>query len=172
MTVSPFEGSISPRSKGADTALRQSVGTTNAATLPLQDGRDNPFNQVVNGLGSAARMQARELRGDSAAHTSGQSSVNRRIEDPSYTSSVKNREPYRTYDERRDTQSFREADLGKEPYQSRLGRELSERIQAEKRTESDSARTKVPMSARDGERKDNHHHSLRDFSRSASQGRR
>ena len=90
------------------------------------------------------------------------SSVNRRIEDPSYASSIKkggHRESFRAFDERRDSEQ--------QPYASKLGRELSERMESERRREYQTA-SKVPQSARDGERVDRKHSSLRDFSRSRS----
>ena len=101
-------GSYERMPKDDEGALMQrgSAGTASTATL-RQDGRDNPFNQVVNGLGSASRIKASDHRIPDTAQASGISSVNRRIEDPSYASSIKkggHRESYRAFDEPRDSE--------------------------------------------------------------------
>lgn len=112
MTASPFR-SVSP--KGKDTSNQQdvvnkfgqSMGTTSAASL-RQDGRDNPFNQVVHVASSASRRENRNDYTPVAGETvSGCSSAIRRMNEPSYFSNIKEnnsqaQDAYRTYDPRRD----------------------------------------------------------------------
>lgn len=99
MTAEPFR-SVSPKGKASSTnnldannltKFGQSMGTTSAASR--QDGRDNPFNQVVHvaaaDRGSASRRgeYTPNVNADNVSHCS--SSAVRRINEPSYFSNVK-----------------------------------------------------------------------------------
>ena len=106
MKASPFR-SVSPKGRQATnqnevTKFGQSMGTTSAAS----HGRDNPFNQVVHVAGSASRHNPNQMEYTPVAgETSGCSSAIRKINEPSYFSSVKEantKDAYRTYDNRRD----------------------------------------------------------------------
>lgn len=140
------------------TKFAQSAGTTSAASLRQDDGRRDPFNQVVHGIGSASRVKQSELR----IGASGCSSPRRA--EPSLFSSVKEnnkREAYRSYNEEGSAKGWRDEAV-KQPLLSKYGRELSEKMETD-RLREDSA-NKIPQSAREGHRNSNH--SLRDFSRS------
>ena len=141
MTAEPFR-SVSPKGKAVSnlegtnnlTKFGQSMGTTSAASI-RQDGRDNPFNQVVHVVGSASRhggVETTPAARDNAV--SACSSAIRKINEPSYFSNIKEtngKDAYRTYDNRRDENEaenddrISRSDLTKEPFQSAYGRELS-----------------------------------------------
>ena len=198
MKASPFR-SISPKSRGVNdttavTKFGQSHNTTSAASLH-RDGRDNPFNQVVHvsardgGGDSTSRTAHAAIRRDDTSNAeliSGCSSAARPphhggANDPSYFSSFKEGaappKEYRTFDGRTGASGDRlsREELSKQPYQSKYGRELSERMEAESRRASEPYGVRVPQSAREsgGEKRYNHagHQSLRDFSRSKSPAR-
>lgn len=169
MSASPFR-SLSPKSRDVNNG--KSMGTTSAASL-RNDGRDNPFNQVVHVNGEMSHCS---------------SAVRKNTSNDRYFNSVKDTQSkeateYRTFDHRtapmdgKDT-AFSKSDLTKQPFQSRYGRELSERMESEqmmRRIES-SASKQVPQSARDYHR-EVENHSLRNFSgspnrRTGSEGRK
>ena len=120
----------------------------------------------MHGISSAQRSKQGEY---GLIENSNCSSVARRINDPSYFSSVKDlnqKDTYRTYDGKRDQPT--NVTQEQEPYSSKYGRELSERLKGENRR-VDGSDSKVPQSAREGNRHASH--TLRDFSRSGSRGR-
>ena len=71
-------------------------------------------------------------------------SASRRVEEPQYFSNIKdaaNREVFRTYDNRNDNSEDRRisrSDLAK-PYLSQYGRELSEKMETERRAEKNAS---------------------------------
>ena len=154
MTAEPFR-SVSPKGKAVSSAhdggnnltkFGQSMGTTSAASI-RQEGRDNPFNQVVHVVGSASRSKGGpgEYTPNANDNVSHCSSAVRRINDPSYFSNMKdntaNNKEYRTYDNRRDENEedrITRSDLAKQPFQSAYGRELSEQMEAQRRINAGS----------------------------------
>ena len=124
MTAEPFR-SISPKGKDGNnvTKFGQSMGTTSAASL-RQEGRDNPFNQVMHVAGSAQRRD-NEYTPAAADTVSGCSSAIRKINEPSYFSNIKDpnaKDGYRTFDNRRDENEndqddrISHSDLAKPPF--------------------------------------------------------
>ena len=71
-------------------------------------------------------------------------SVSRRVEEPQYFSNIKdaaNRDVFRTYDNRNDSSEDRRisrSDLAK-PYLSQYGRDLSEKMESERRAEKNAS---------------------------------
>lgn len=125
MTASQFR-SLSPKSRDVN-AAGKSMGTTSAASM-RNDGRDNPFNQVVHVAGELSHCS---------------SAVRKNASNDRYYNSVKEmthaKEPtseYRTFDykttpmEEKD-KAFSKAELTKQPFHSKYGRELSERMESE-----------------------------------------
>ena len=140
MVASPFR-SVSPKGRDRQTAgapshniskygAGPSEGTAASAASPAarsqrDNERDNPFNQVIRVTDGAGQSHSKHEYG---GEISGCSSAARRpdgthaIEDPSYFSSLKEREePYRTFDPRErsageDDKRITRSDLSKKPY--------------------------------------------------------